>query len=145
MKPLSREVPEADVILQILSRLTAMFSRLSPSLKPKRFLNPLCISSRSYPANLNHPSPPPLPREQQLEFEQLQRAAQTPLAKSSTGSAQAYEAELSIHPDARKPLKPAFEGDINPVTGEQGGPKQEPVGKWGEEGDWSFKGRVSDF
>ena len=39
-----------------------------------------------------------------------------------------------------------FEGDVNPVTGEQGGPKREPVGRWGEDdGDWSFKGRVSDF
>uniref|UniRef100_A0A0W0FGW7 Succinate dehydrogenase assembly factor 4, mitochondrial n=1 Tax=Moniliophthora roreri TaxID=221103 RepID=A0A0W0FGW7_MONRR len=120
-----------------------MLSRLS--LQPRRFLNPLRISYSSYPAGWNRPSPPPLPREQQLEFEELQRAVQTPLAKSPLGTAQAYEADLSIHPDARKPLKPAFEGDINPITGEQGGPKQEPVGKWGEEGDWSFKGRVSDF
>ncbi len=52
-----------------------------------------------------------------------------------------------MHPDARKPVKPAFEGEVNPVTGEQGGPKQEPVKQWGTEddGDWSFKGRVSDF
>ncbi|KAK7053329.1 hypothetical protein VNI00_003955 [Paramarasmius palmivorus] len=122
-----------------------MFSRIS--LRPRRLQSSFRISSRSYPANWSRPSPPPLPRAQQLEFEELQKAAQTPLAKSPPGTdtAQAYEAELSIHPDARKPLKPAFEGDVNPVTGEQGGPKQEPVGKWGDEGDWSFKGRVSDF
>ncbi|KAF7782600.1 hypothetical protein Agabi119p4_1976 [Agaricus bisporus var. burnettii] len=41
-------------------------------------------------ANLNRPSPPSLPREQQ----QL--------------------------------LKPEFEGNINPKTGEKGGPKREP-------------------
>lgn len=86
---------------------------------------------------LNRPAPPPLPRELQREFEDLQRAASRTEA----------EAELALHPDARKPLKPDFEGDTNPLTGEQGGPKKEPVAKWVEEddGDWSFKGRVSDF
>jgi len=94
-------------------------------------------------SNLSRPSPPPLPREQQREFEELQRAAQAPLAFPKADS----EAELALHPDARKPIKPDFEGEVNPVTGERGGPKREPVGKWGEnsEGDWSFKGRVSDF
>lgn len=51
-----------------------------------------------------------------------------------------------LHPDARKPIEPEFEGEINPKTGERGGPKREPVRQWTEEGgDWSFKGRVSDF
>ena len=92
---------------------------------------------------MNRPSPPPLPREQQREFEELQRAAQMPLSSSRADA----EAELALHPDARKPLKPDFEGDTNPTTGEQGGPKTEPVAKWVEKdgGDWSFKGRVSDF
>lgn len=92
---------------------------------------------------LNRPSPPLLPREQQREFEELQRAAQMPLSSSRAEA----EAELALHPDARKPLKPDFEGDTNPITGEQGGPKTEPVAKWAEadDGDWSFKGRVSDF
>ncbi|KAF8556361.1 hypothetical protein OG21DRAFT_1506633 [Imleria badia] len=86
---------------------------------------------------MNRPAPPPLPRAQQREFEDLQRAASRTEA----------EADLALHPDARKPLKPDFEGDTNPRTGEQGGPKTEPVAKWVEEddGDWSFKGRVSDF
>ncbi|KAK7472836.1 hypothetical protein VKT23_000943 [Stygiomarasmius scandens] len=83
------------------------------------------------------PAPPPLPRRQQQEFEDLQRAVH---------SDSVSESNLALHPDARKPLQPTFEGDINPVTGEQGGPKQEPVSRWGNsEGDWSFKGRVSDF
>ncbi|KAJ7770174.1 hypothetical protein DFH07DRAFT_805978 [Mycena maculata] len=89
-------------------------------------------------ASLNRPAPIPLPREQQREFELLQRAAQTPLANNNMPE------DLQLHPDARQPLKPEFEGEINPTTGEQGGPKREPVGKW-VEGDWSFKGRVSDF
>jgi hypothetical protein len=103
-------------------------------------------------SSLNRPSPPALPREQQLEFEKLYRAAQTPLAPTSSASSSfspssssSAEADLAIHPDAREPLKPEFEGDVNPSTGERGGPKREPVGQWGAEGDWSFKGRVSDF
>ncbi|KAJ7462375.1 hypothetical protein B0H11DRAFT_2055449 [Mycena galericulata] len=90
-------------------------------------------------SSLNRPSPIPLPREQQREFELLQRAAQTPLAGNNSTLD-----DLQLHPDAREPLKPEFEGEINPITGEQGGPKREPVGHWAE-GDWSFKGRVSDF
>ncbi|KAJ7045584.1 hypothetical protein C8F04DRAFT_1065375 [Mycena alexandri] len=94
---------------------------------------------RRYYSSLSRPAPIPLPREQQREFEELQRAAQTPLAGNKN-----TPDDLQLHPDAREPLKPEFEGDINPATGEQGGPKREPVGRWAE-GDWSFKGRVSDF
>jgi hypothetical protein len=95
---------------------------------------------------LNRPRPPPLPREQQREFEELVRRAQAPLSYASTSKAQ-VEAELAMaHPDAREPLQAEFEGDVNPATGEEGGPKREPVNRWTEnEGDWSFKGRVSDF
>ena len=94
---------------------------------------------------LNRPGPPPLPRELQREFEDLVRKAQAPLSQAFVGRAQA-EAELAMtHPDAREPIKAEFEGNINPQTGEQGGPKREPVKKWTDEGDWSFKGRVSDF
>nr|GAT56349.1 predicted protein [Mycena chlorophos] len=85
-------------------------------------------------STFSRPAPIPLPREQQREFEQLQRAATTT----------ATNEQLEMHPDARQPLKPDFEGDENPLTGEKGGPKQEPV-KHYIEGDWSFKGRVSDF
>ncbi|KAF5386045.1 hypothetical protein D9615_002219 [Tricholomella constricta] len=103
-------------------------------------------SPRRLATNLSRPSPPPLPRDQQREFEDLQRAAQTPLASNKSSKADA-EAELALHPDARKPIQADFEGEINPLTGEEGGPKREPVGKWGKDsdGDWSFKGRVSDF
>ncbi|KIK47126.1 hypothetical protein CY34DRAFT_799668 [Suillus luteus UH-Slu-Lm8-n1] len=96
-------------------------------------------------SNLDRPSPPPLPRELQREFEELQRSAQMPLSSPTLSHGEA-EAQMSLHPDARKPLTPEFDGDVNPRTGEQGGPKREPVGKWSDEGgDWSFKGRVSDF
>ncbi|KAL1748798.1 hypothetical protein HDZ31DRAFT_28902 [Schizophyllum fasciatum] len=91
----------------------------------------------------NRPAPPPLPKEQQREFEELTRKAQTPAAASSSKDA---EIDLALHPDAPRPVAPEFEGDVNPLTGEQNGPKREPVRKWIDtEGDWSFKGRVSDF
>ncbi|KAI0070250.1 hypothetical protein K474DRAFT_1555748, partial [Panus rudis PR-1116 ss-1] len=96
---------------------------------------------------LNRPSPPPLPRAEQREFEELVRKAQAPFARTETSEAElALAAAQDRHPDARAPIEPEFEGDVNPVTGEKGGPKREPVRAWSEDGgDWSFKGRVSDF
>lgn len=93
---------------------------------------------------MNRPSPLPLPRDDQREFEQLLRKAQTPLAPSSNFNP---DVDLAVHPDARAPVKAQFEGEVNPATGEQGGPKREPVNRWAADpgGDWSFKGRVSDF
>jgi len=83
------------------------------------------------------PSPPSLSREEQQEFEDLLRKAQTPLSTKE---------DLAFHTDSPRSDKADFDGDVNPETGEEGGPKTEPVQQWGQgEGDWSFKGRVSDF
>ena len=92
--------------------------------------------------SMNRPAPPPLPREEQRELEELLRKAQTPLTPSNDD-----QVDPTLHPDARTPVKAEFEGEINPNTGEQGGPKREPVSRWTADpgGDWSFKGRVSDF
>jgi hypothetical protein len=49
-----------------------------------------------------------------------------------------------LHPHIRRGAKPEFEGDINPKTGEVGGPKNEPL-RWGAVGDWSYNGRTTDF
>ncbi|KAI9848972.1 MAG: putative mitochondrial protein, conserved [Sclerophora amabilis] len=49
-----------------------------------------------------------------------------------------------LHPDVRRGARPEFEGDRNPKTGEVGGPKNEPL-RWGDGGDWSYNGRVTDF
>jgi hypothetical protein len=95
------------------------------------------LLSRSMAAKppISRPAPHPLPPEQQREFELLQRQAET-----------APPGREERHPDAPEPLGAEFDGDINPVTGERGGPKREPIQRWiEEEGDWSFKGRVSDF
>lgn len=49
-----------------------------------------------------------------------------------------------LHPAVRRGAPPEFEGDVNPKTGEVGGPKNEPL-RWGYGGDWSYNGRVTDF
>ncbi|KAF1852008.1 DUF1674-domain-containing protein [Cucurbitaria berberidis CBS 394.84] len=49
-----------------------------------------------------------------------------------------------LHPNIRRGAPPEFEGDVNPKTGEVGGPKNEPL-RWGGQGDWSYNGRVTDF
>ena len=81
------------------------------------------------------PSPPRLPKHLQEEFEKLQKQAEI----TSTGNIGPDGREL--HPDVRQPIAAEFTGDRNPVTGEVGGPKTEPT----KHGDWSFRGRVSDF
>lgn len=78
------------------------------------------------------PAPPRLPKEDQEEFERLQREAHNSFAKDDNG-------EL-VHPQYHKPYA-EFEGDRNPETGEVGGPKQDPL----RHGDYSFNGRVTDF
>ncbi|KAI2789235.1 Succinate dehydrogenase assembly factor 4 [Penicillium oxalicum] len=99
------------------------------------------------------PAPPRLPKEEQDIFEELQRrstgAFSTPQVNQSpqsdsqpTINAKGNGEEL--HPDAPKGLKPEFEGEKNPKTGEIGGPKNEPL-RWGSGGDWSYGGRVTDF
>ncbi|KAH0556421.1 hypothetical protein GP486_005659 [Trichoglossum hirsutum] len=111
------------------------------------------------------PSPPRLPPEEQALFERLQEAStgafSTPRtgtnAAPSSGSADGtadtvLNAELKVvtgqgeelHPDVRRGAKPEFEGEVNPKTGEVGGPKNEPL-RWGHQGDWSYGGRVTDF
>ncbi|GKZ33339.1 putative mitochondrial protein, conserved [Aspergillus brasiliensis] len=101
------------------------------------------------------PAPPRLPKEEQELFEELQRkstgAFSTPQINQSPDSEPAVAAEINatgkgeeLHPDVKYGVKPEFEGEKNPKTGEIGGPKNEPL-RWGAEGDWSYGGRVTDF
>ncbi|KAK3822164.1 MAG: hypothetical protein JOS17DRAFT_753970 [Linnemannia elongata] len=88
------------------------------------------ITTRAYSKGLRPRGPGPIPLESakdQAEFEQLVKNAASAPATS--------------HPDAQTPVPDEFQGDTNPTTGEVGGPKREPV----RFGDWSFKGRVTDF
>lgn len=90
---------------------------------------------------ISRPGPPPLPRKDQKEFEELVKTAARPAAASSPTLAVSDNTDDQLHPDARRSPPPEFMGDVNPVTGERGGPKREPV----KHGDWSYSGRVTDF
>lgn len=100
------------------------------------------------------PSPPRLPKEEQEEFERLQKIAQSQEAieaynreaandpsKESLNSPLLTKNDIgSFSPEFSKTI-PEFEGEKNPKTGEIGGPKQDPL----RHGDYSFNGRVTDF
>lgn len=98
------------------------------------------------PPPLSRPGPPPLPAEDQKEFEELIKRAARPAAQSTeegiATSSLPPKIEEELHPDARRGPQPEFTGDVNPITGEKGGPKREPVRP---NSDWSFGGRVTDF
>ncbi|GKT66052.1 DUF1674 domain-containing protein [Colletotrichum tofieldiae] len=64
-------------------------------------------------------------------------------AQAPTPTIAATEEE-TMHPNYVRGAPPEFEGDVNPRTGEVGGPKREPL-RWGAAGDWSYNGRVTDF
>lgn len=113
------------------------------------------------------PSPPRLPKEEQEIFDQLQKQStgafstprpqinQSPQSSDASQSAKddlSSEIELrakvkdgeELHPNVRRGAPPEFQGDVNPKTGEAGGPKNEPL-RWGYGGDWSYNGRATDF
>lgn len=50
--------------------------------------------------------------------------------------------EHASHPDQEKEPLESFPNNINPKTGEKGGPKGPEPTRYG---DWERKGRVSDF
>ncbi|KAG7665330.1 uncharacterized protein J8A68_001018 [[Candida] subhashii] len=106
------------------------------------------------------PGPPKLPKDQQEEFERLQNIANSQIAieeyneQINTTGASSSDVETPIKPAPAlksetdmgnfsylKPI-PDFEGDVNPKTGERGGPKQDPL-KHADE--WTYNGRVIDF
>ncbi|KAK7525248.1 uncharacterized protein IWZ02DRAFT_229897 [Phyllosticta citriasiana] len=146
---------------------TIMRSIIRPQLFSRRCFT-TSLRARSIPPSFRTaPGPQRLPKEEQEIFEELQRRStgafstpratpvvnQSPQSSSSTAeqtaggdtfqiSAEGEGEEL--HPDVRRGAQPEFEGDVNPKTGEVGGPKNEPL-RWGAQGDWSFNGRVTDF
>lgn len=94
-----------------------------------------------------------MPKEQQEEFEKLQKMANSQAAIDEynrqieeTGAASSDFASLEGQTDVGLQTQyfktiPEFEGEVNPETGEIGGPKQDPL----RHNDWSFNGRVTDF
>ncbi|KAL6855628.1 hypothetical protein J3F83DRAFT_470788 [Trichoderma novae-zelandiae] len=146
-----------------------LFSTINSSHKLSININLISLTTRPSSTFSSRPAPPKLPAAQQAEFERLQRAAavssafqqveqpsQTPpstesLRHTSSPTSNATNAVKSGDADATnlnqglfRGAKPEFEGDVNPKTGEVGGPKNEPL-RWGGEGDWSYNGRVTDF
>lgn len=103
------------------------------------------------------PAPPKLPKEQQEEFERLQKIANSQSAiddynrKIQEDGSHVSTANSSPSPDLKTDIGgfstnylktiPEFEGEVNPKTGEKGGPKQDPL----KYNDWAFNGRVTDF
>lgn len=153
-----------------MSRLFSIGPFILRPLRASSIITP--IATRTYAASFlqSSPSPPRLPADQQAEFERLQRAAEAALSShnqvpadqplstsrhvSSPSTDPAHqpaeaktaqpEEEPTFSGGIRKGAPPEFEGDVNPKTGEVGGPKNEPL-RWGDKGDWSYNGRVTDF
>ncbi|CAG9936819.1 unnamed protein product [Clonostachys rosea f. rosea IK726] len=117
---------------------------------------PRVLSTRSYSSSpfSSQPGPPKLPANEQAEFERLQRqAAVSPAFQPETLEAEKSAAAAKAVDPAAEELgegglwrgaKPEFDGEVNPKTGEVGGPKNEPL-RWGDKSDWSYNGRVTDF
>lgn len=63
-------------------------------------------------------------------------------AKTPIGKLDGQEIEEGIHPyQEKEPLQP-FPDNVNPSTGEVGGPRGPEPTRYG---DWERKGRVTDF
>ncbi|WFD26480.1 hypothetical protein MNAN1_001463 [Malassezia nana] len=90
-------------------------------------------------APFSRPGPIPLSKEEQKEFERLVREKEQSLPFADTNQ---EGQSTNAHPDARQKADAEFEGDVNPVTGEVGGPKTDPL-RWNAE--WTFGGRATDF
>jgi uncharacterized protein DUF1674 len=144
---------------------------MSRLLRLPRALAPARLIIRPYSSSpfQQGPAPPRLPASEQAEFDRLQReaavssafrvdeptpstspqhvtrpapAAPAPVAEATTATAETKGTDFNSGIFRGAP--PEFDGDVNPKTGEVGGPKNEPL-RWGDSGDWSYNGRVTDF
>lgn len=94
--------------------------------------------------DFSRPGPPPLPAAEQAEFERLQKAAEVAVPahlENATPEELLKATEELAHRDLRRGAAPEFTGDVNPKTGEVGGPKRDPF--QAGEADWAFGGRVT--
>ncbi|VEU24172.1 DEKNAAC105343 [Brettanomyces naardenensis] len=104
-----------------------------------RVVTPMRWYSSKPPIFDDGPSPPKLSKEEQKEFDEAVKKANTQMAIDEYNEKNGAE----VKPSGQAVLKtiPEFEGNVNPKTGEVNGPKQDPT----RHGDWSFNGRVTDF
>lgn len=100
--------------------------------------------------DMHMPSPPKLPKHEQEEFELLQKMAMSQTAIDEYNEKVTGDSKADSAPNLKTDVGnrasylrtiPEFDGEVNPKTGERGGPKQDPL----RHSDWSFNGRVSDF
>ncbi|KAI9774193.1 MAG: putative mitochondrial protein, conserved [Geoglossum umbratile] len=127
-------------VTRITHRL--LLARTKPTTTPHRALATKTPFSPS-------PAPPRLPPDEQAIFERLQQASTSTFSTATVTEPTESVLEAAgqgeeLHPDVQRGAKPEFEGEVNPKTGEVGGPKNEPL-RWGHGGDWSYNGRVTDF
>ncbi|KAL8365377.1 hypothetical protein RB595_004262 [Gaeumannomyces hyphopodioides] len=122
-----------------------------PATSPLRLRTPLHLFLRPSSTFAPGPAPPRLPAAEQAEFERLQHEAASvgdailpELPEAAAAAAAAGPEEPTTSGGIRRGAPPEFDGDVNPKTGEVGGPKNEPL-RWGAGGDYSFNGRVTDF
>jgi len=106
---------------------------------------PRFLSSTSLLRGFNdfsRPGPPPLPAAEQAEFEELIKKAEVaPTVGDMSDEELLQLAQSTEHRDLRRGAAPEFEGDVNPKTGEVGGPKRDPF--IAGNADWQFGGRVT--
>lgn len=121
---------EQDLFEQLQNQSTGAFS--TPRITPQVNQSPAdqtsaatAIDTSTLRAQINQS---PQSEEPKLSFD--------PRIKDKEGE--------ELHPNMRRGAPPEFDGEINPKTGEVGGPKNEPL-RWGHGGDWSYNGRVTDF
>ncbi|KAM3415817.1 hypothetical protein BST61_g9324 [Cercospora zeina] len=131
-------------------------TRTVRTMRPSFFVRTFATSTPTKSRWSTGPAPPRLPKEEQEIFERLQQQSTGASTSASTSSeadkmleqlrARAQVAAKGdgeeLHPNIRRGAAPEFEGEVNPQTGEVGGPKNDPL-RW--KGDWSYNGRVTDF
>lgn len=115
---------EQDVFEQLQKQSTGAFSSPTPRVVPKINQSPQALAPVDLPS--------------------VTSATTSPSNKASSDAAQAdVRNGDELHPNVRRGAPPEFEGDRNPKTGEQNGPKVEPL-RWGGGVDWSYNGRESE-
>jgi hypothetical protein len=124
---------EQEIFEKLQKQSTGAFStpRETPSSRPDVGLN-INQSPDTSPSPSSQPSRPQI----------NQSPDSSPEIRFENGSK--IKSGEEVHPNMRRGAPPEFEGDVNPKTGEVGGPKNEPL-RWGVAGDWSYNGRVTDF
>ncbi|XP_055300956.1 succinate dehydrogenase assembly factor 4, mitochondrial [Sitodiplosis mosellana] len=110
----------------------------------RRFLPSFTLSNMRFHSNdsINSKTPPPPPSESdqkrpispRMEEFQKKLREKTPIGKLDQGEGK--------HPYQEKEPLEAWPNDVNPYTGEIGGPRGPEPTRYG---DWERKGRCTDF